>query len=82
MNIYLEVFGYIGTALVLISMMMTSVVRLRVVNMFGSVVSMIYAVLCHTWPVVLMHVGLLLINGVQLLRIRKGKNVDLDREER
>lgn len=71
MNIYLEIFGYIGTALVLLSMMMTSVVKLRVVNMCGSLISMIYAVIVQTWPVVLLNLGLLIINGIQLIRMKK-----------
>ncbi len=74
MNIYLEVFGYIGTGLVLLSMMMTSVVKLRLINMAGSLISMIYAIICVTWPVVLLNLGLILINGTQLLRMRKNKN--------
>ena len=41
-NIYLEIFGYIGTALVIISMMMTSVLKLRIINMCGGVISLIY----------------------------------------
>ena len=74
MNIYLEIFGYIGTGLVLLSMMMTSVVKLRLINMAGSLISMIYAIICTTWPVVLLNLGLILINGTQLLRMRKNKN--------
>lgn len=74
MNIYLEIFGYIGTGLVLLSMMMTSVVKLRLINMAGSLISMIYAIICVTWPVVLLNLGLILINGTQLLRMRKNKN--------
>lgn len=74
MNIYLEVFGYIGTGLVLLSMMMTSVVKLRLINMAGSLISMIYAIICVTWPVVFLNLGLILINGTQLLRMRKNKN--------
>ena len=74
MNIYLELFGYLGTALVLMSMMMTSLTKLRIVNMAGSVVSMIYAMLVNTWPVVLLNAGMILINGLQLLRLaRKAK---------
>lgn len=69
MSIFWEVFGYIGTALILISMMMTSVVKLRIINMSGSLISMIYATVCNTWPVVLLNLGLLIINGVQLLRV-------------
>lgn len=74
MNIYLEIFGYIGTGLVLLSMMMTSVVKLRLINMAGSLISMIYAIICVTWPVVFLNLGLILINGTQLLRMRKNKN--------
>ena len=71
MNIYLELFGYLGTALVLLSMMMTSVVKLRIINMTGSVISSIYAALSNTWPVVLLNLGLIIINTVQLLRLKR-----------
>lgn len=75
MNIYLEIFGYIGTALVLLSMMMTSVVKLRWINMAGSLISMIYAALCGAMPVVFLNLGLIVINIVQLVRLYREKNV-------
>ena len=71
--IWLEIFGYFGTALVLLSMMMTSVNKLRIVNMSGSVVSAIYAALSNAWPVVLLNVGLFIINAIQLIRFNKIK---------
>ncbi len=74
MDIYLEIFGYIGTALVLLSMMMTSVARLRIVNISGSVVSMTYAALSNTWPVVFLNFGLIIINSIQLVRLHKLKS--------
>lgn len=67
-NILIEIFGYIGTILVVVSMMMTSVTKLRVVNMCGSVISAIYAAICGTWPIVVMNVSLFLINGFQLIK--------------
>ncbi len=73
MNIYLEIFGYIGTALVLTSMLMTSVVKLRFFNAAGSLVSMIYAYLSGTWPVVFLNFFLLIINVVQLIRLNHTK---------
>ncbi len=76
MNIYLELFGYLGTALVLLSMMMTSLVRLRWLNLAGSVVSMIYAFACATWPVFVLNLCLAVINIVQLLRLAKIKKED------
>lgn len=66
MNIYLEIFGYVGTALVLLSMMMTSLKALRAVNIAGSVISMTYAALSETYPVVLLNAGLILVNSWQL----------------
>lgn len=73
MNIWLEVFGWIGTAIVLSSMLMTNINKLRIVNITGSVVSAIYAALCNTWPVVFLNAGMIIINVAQLIRVRKQK---------
>lgn len=75
MNIYLEIFGYIGTALVLLSMMMTSVVKLRLFNTVGSLISMTYAFLSGAWPVVFLNLGLIIINVWQLIRLQRSKTV-------
>ncbi len=69
----LEIFGYIGTALVIVSMLMTSVVKLRVINICGSVISMIYAIVGNAWPIVLLNGALVVINGVQLVRVRRAQ---------
>lgn len=73
MNIYLEIFGYIGSALVLLSMMMTSLGKLRIVNLSGSVICMIYAIAMGTWPVAALNLGIIIINSVQLWRLRCSK---------
>ena len=73
MNIYLELFGYIGTALILASMLMTNINKLRILNMSGSAVSIIYAILVNTWPVVVLNSGMFLINLIQLIRVKKAK---------
>ncbi len=70
---YMEIFGYIGTALVIISMLMTSVVKLRVINICGSTISMIYAIFGGAWPIVLLNASLVAINIFQLLRMRLSK---------
>lgn len=72
-EILLELFGYLGTTLVVVSMMMTSVTKLRIVNMCGSVISAIYAAICGTWPIVVMNVCLFIINGFHLVRARASK---------
>lgn len=73
MNIYLEIFGYIGTVLVILSMTMTSLIKLRILNMSGSLVSLIYAACVNTWPVAVLNACLLGINLVQTVRELRGK---------
>ena len=68
MEWYWEVIGYTGTALVILSMMMTSVTKLRVLNICGSVLSTVYAVLGAAWPIVIMNVCLMCINAFHLIR--------------
>ena len=68
MNIYLEIFGYIGTALIILSMMMKSINKLRLLNISGSVISVIYAVFSDTWPTVLLNACLIAINTYHLIK--------------
>ena len=69
MGIYLEIFGYIGTALVIISMMMKSINKLRAVNISGGTISMIYSIFYRAWPIVVMNACLITINTIQLIRV-------------
>ncbi len=71
--IYLEIFGYIGTALILLSMMMTKLSTLRILNISGSVISAIYSYLSGAMPVALLNVGLIVINLTQLIIEKKRK---------
>lgn len=67
----IEIFGYIGSAIVVISMLMTSIVKLRVFSTIGSIVSGIYAVICHAIPLALMNACLIIINIVGLVKLLK-----------
>ena len=73
MNIYLEIFGYIGTALVIISMTMKSLNKLRMFNIAGSIISMVYCIMAGTWPTVIMNLSLIAINIYQLIRVRSAR---------
>lgn len=68
MNIYLEIFGYIGTCLVIISMLMTSLIKLRLFNFSGSIISLIYALIIKSYPVALLNLCLAGINLFYLLK--------------
>ncbi len=69
MNVYLEIFGYIGTALIILSMMMKSINKLRILNISGSVISVIYSVLSDTWPTVLLNACLIAVNVYHLVKL-------------
>ena len=67
MDIYLEIFGYIGTALVILSMMMKSIGKLRIVNSIGGTISMIYSAFVNAWPIVVTNACIIAINTYQLI---------------
>ena len=66
----LELIGYIGSGLVIVSMLMTSVKRLRIINMIGSGIFTVYALLIHSYPTALMNAFLVGINVFYLIRMR------------
>jgi hypothetical protein len=77
-EILLELFGYLGSTLVVVSMLMASVVKLRIFNMTGSVISATYALIIGSFPLALMNISLILINGWNLYRLLKnGREYDL-----
>ena len=47
----IEVIGYIGSVLVAVSLMMKSLLRLRVINLFGATFFMVYGILLAAYPV-------------------------------
>ncbi|MBO4403811.1 MAG: YgjV family protein [Treponema sp.] len=72
-KIILEAVGYIGSAFVVISMLMTSVVKLRLINAAGSVISIIYAAIVGAYPLAVMNFCLVIINTVNLIKLFKSK---------
>ena len=70
----LEAIGSVGTALVLVSFLMTSVYKLRVINTRGSLISMIYGLLVPVYPTVVLNGALALINIFFLWRHFTDKN--------
>ena len=66
----IEIVGYIGSALVLISFLMASVVKLRIVNAVGSLIFAVYALIIRSYPTALMNVCLVAINLRFLWKLR------------
>lgn len=69
----LELIGYVGSAFVLISFLMATVIKLRVINSIGSLISVAYGVLIHAYPTVVMNAALLVINIFYLVKMYRFK---------
>ncbi len=65
----IEAIGYVGSALVLVSMLMTSVVRLRIINLIGSIIFAGYAIAIGSYPTAIMNIALAIINIYHLYKI-------------
>lgn len=72
-HLVLEVAGYAASALIVLSMMMSSVVRLRLINLLGSFVFATYGLLIGAYPVALLNGFIVLVNGVFLSRMLRAK---------
>lgn len=68
----IELYGYFGSALIAISLMMTNIVRLRIVNLIGAGLFASYGLIIAAWPVVILNVFIVLINAYHLRKLAKG----------
>ena len=73
----IQAIGYFSTVLILISFLMTSVVKLRLVNLAGSVIFVVFAFLTGSYPTAIMNIGLCLINIYFLIRLWRSKRLTL-----
>ena len=64
-----ELIGYLGSLLVIVSMLMTSVVKLRIINTIGSVIFGVYALLIHSYPTAVLQLFLIIINVINLYKL-------------
>lgn len=72
-HMLIEIMGYISSALVLISFLMSSVVKLRVINAIGGAIFTVYALLIHSYPTALMNACLVGINIYYLIRLSQNE---------
>ncbi|XBH21394.1 hypothetical protein V5R04_14455 [Jonesiaceae bacterium BS-20] len=66
---WLEVFGWIGSGVLVWSLLQTRILRLRVLNLTGCVISVIYALLAGIWPILGLNAVLALINIFHLRKL-------------
>lgn len=66
---YLEWIGYLASALILVSLLMSSIVKLRWINLIGSIVFALYGFLIGAYPVGISNIAIALINIFYLIKI-------------
>lgn len=57
-----ELIGYLASALIVLSLAMRSIVKLRVLSMTGGIVFTVYGLLIGAWPIVITNVAVTLVN--------------------
>ncbi len=67
----IELVGYLGSMLVVVSMLMSSVVKLRVINTVGSVIFASYALIIQSYPTAFMNFFLVAVNIYNLVKLSK-----------
>lgn len=70
-QLLLELMGYVSSIIVLISFLMSSVVKLRVINSIGCIVFVIYAILIKTYPTAFLNICLIAVNVYYLIKLTK-----------
>ena len=68
-NFILELVGYVASVLVAVSLMMTSIIKLRVINLLGAICFVVYGMLISAYPVALVNFVIVIINIVNLKKI-------------
>lgn len=69
----IEMIGYLGSVLVVVSMLMSSVIKLRIINTIGSGIFAAYALMIRSYPTALMNACLVGINIYNLVRLKQGE---------
>jgi hypothetical protein len=66
---WLEALGWIGSALLIVSLLQTRVLRFRVLNLVASLILVLFNALLAVWPMVGMNVAVCAINIVFIIRL-------------
>jgi hypothetical protein len=69
----IELIGYVASALIAISMMLSSILRLRLINLAGAAAFAVYGVLIGAPPVAILNGLIVVVNAYYLLRMLRTK---------
>jgi hypothetical protein len=65
----IEIIGYVASILIVVSLAMTSVLRLRTLSLLGSVAYVVYGVLLGAWPIVIANAIIAVLNIWNIYRV-------------
>ncbi len=70
---FYEIIGYVASVLVAVSLMMTSILKLRILNLIGAAFFTLYGLLIRAYPVAALNFFIVLIDSYFLLQIFREK---------
>jgi hypothetical protein len=76
MQVALEAVGWIGSAVVVWSMMQQRILRLRVYNLVGCLIQVAYNGVLGVWPVVALNVVLVVVQVINISRLLRARHSD------
>lgn len=68
---FIEYIGYAASIFIVISLMMTSIVKLRIINSIGCFLFVVYGIYVGAYPVVISNAIIIFINGYNLYKLKK-----------
>lgn len=67
LELLIEILGYAASGVVVLSMLMRSVLRLRILSLIGSLMFLVYSVVIEAYPIAIVN-GLLMVINIYFLR--------------
>lgn len=80
-HVIIEIIGYVASAVVLLSFLFKNVKVIRIVNIVGATIFVIYGLLLPTYPTALMNFALIVVHCVYLIQLHKKEKIVKKQEE-
>jgi len=71
---YIDLLGYVASFIILVSLTMKSIVKLRWINAAGSVLFVVFALVTRSLPTVAMNIGIIVIDLWYISRLSRNKS--------
>ena len=78
---WFEVIGISGTLFVLLSFLMKDLVKVRLINIIGALLFVVYGICIHALSTWLLNGALIIIHIVYLIREHRNNSVDLESKD-